>query len=309
MDRMLYWCGRMLLECLQRLPLSWVANLGRAGGRLAYHLDRRHCSVALANLRAALGDTTAPRDLRRLARENLQRIGENFACAARTARMSAADIDRVLTVQGLEWIQTPPGEQPRSRVFAIGHFGNFELYARTGHRLPSSRFATTYRALRQPGLNRLLQEVREQSGCLYFERRNDAEALKRAMHEGSIFLGLLADQHAGDHGIRVRFFGRDCSASPAPAVLALRYGCPLHVAICYRLAKARWQIEVSPPIATHAAGQRRSVSEITEEIQRQFEEAVRRDPANWFWVHNRWKPVRRPRSATEPPRGDASPLS
>jgi lauroyl/myristoyl acyltransferase len=25
------------------------------------------------------------------------------------------------------------------------------------------------------------------------------------------------------------------------------------------------------------------------DINRAFELAVRRDPANWFWVHNRWK--------------------
>ena len=25
------------------------------------------------------------------------------------------------------------------------------------------------------------------------------------------------------------------------------------------------------------------------EVNRAFEIAVRRDPANWFWVHKRWK--------------------
>jgi len=25
------------------------------------------------------------------------------------------------------------------------------------------------------------------------------------------------------------------------------------------------------------------------EVNRAFEAAVRRDPANWFWVHRRWK--------------------
>jgi hypothetical protein len=26
------------------------------------------------------------------------------------------------------------------------------------------------------------------------------------------------------------------------------------------------------------------------EINRAFEVAIRHDPANWFWVHKRWKP-------------------
>jgi KDO2-lipid IV(A) lauroyltransferase len=30
------------------------------------------------------------------------------------------------------------------------------------------------------------------------------------------------------------------------------------------------------------------------DVNRAFEAAVRRDPANWFWVHNRWKPAKKP---------------
>jgi hypothetical protein len=29
------------------------------------------------------------------------------------------------------------------------------------------------------------------------------------------------------------------------------------------------------------------------DVNRAFEAAVRRDPANWFWVHNRWKARKR----------------
>jgi KDO2-lipid IV(A) lauroyltransferase len=28
---------------------------------------------------------------------------------------------------------------------------------------------------------------------------------------------------------------------------------------------------------------------IMTDVNREFERAVRRDPANWFWVHDRWK--------------------
>jgi len=33
----------------------------------------------------------------------------------------------------------------------------------------------------------------------------------------------------------------------------------------------------------------RSTEAIMLDVNRAFEEAVLRDPANWFWVHNRWK--------------------
>ena len=55
-------------------------------------------------------------------------------------------------------------------------------------------------------------------------------------------------------------------------------------------------------IPTRINGQARPIEDITRDINRAFEAAVRRDPANWFWVHNRWKtPKNPPRSARAKP--------
>jgi KDO2-lipid IV(A) lauroyltransferase len=134
-----------------------------------------------------------------------------------------------------------------------------------------------------------MQELREKSGSLFFERRKDADALKTAMSQPGMLLGLFTDQHAGDRGVRLPFFGRDCSTSVAPGVLALRYGCPLFTVICYRTAPGRWRIEVGEEIPTHANGQPRPPEDMARDMNRAYEAAIRRDPANWFWVHNRWK--------------------
>src|SRR5262249_44918908 len=152
----------------------------------------------------------------------------------------------------------------------------------------------------QPSLNRLLQSIREKSGCLYFERRTDSAALKAAMNGPGKMLGLLADQHAGTGGLRLPFFGRDCSTSSAPAVFALRYHCRLFIAFCFRTALARWRLEVGEEIPTHANGQPRPTADIMLDVNRAFEAAIRRDPANWFWVHNRWKLLSGQRTPAQP---------
>lgn len=296
METLLYLAGRGLVTLVQALPLVWVARLGRACGGVAYWFDVRHRRVAIANLEAAFGPTLSPSDIAALAAENFRRIGENFACAVRTAAMSTEEVRAVLEVVGAERLVEAGGPGKRSLVIAIGHFGNFELYARAGQSAPGYQFATTYRALRQPALNRLFQELRERSGCRYFERRSESTALKGAMNQPRIMVGFLADQHAGDRGLPVPFFGRNCSTSAAPGVFALRYGCPLFTAICYRVGLARWRIEVGAEIPTHADGQPRPVEHLAADVNRDFEIAVRRDPANWFWVHRRWKASVRPRS-------------
>jgi Kdo2-lipid IVA lauroyltransferase/acyltransferase len=228
-------------------------------------------------------------EIRALARENFRRLGENYACAIKTAAMTPAQLRPYFEFVGVEKIlkfQTNSG--PQSRIVAIGHFGNFELYARFGQFVPVFKCATTYRGLRQPALNRLMQSLRERSECRFFERRTEGAALRAGMTDTGLLLGLLADQNDGH--LRLPFLGHECSTSNAPAIFALRYHCPLHTAICYRVGPAHWQIEVGDEIPTRENGQPRSVAAIMGDVNRAFEAAVRRDPANWFWVHKRWKP-------------------
>ena len=100
-------------------------------------------------------------------------------------------------------------------------------------------------------------------------------------------LGLLADQSS--LGMRGLFLGRECNTGLAPAVLALRYHAELSTSICYRIALAKWRLEFGPQIPTHENGQPRETEAIMRDVNRALEVAVRRDPANWFWVHRRWK--------------------
>ncbi len=305
MDALLYWLARSLLGFLQLWPLGWVARIGRGCGALAFWLDARHRRVAIGNVTRCFGDRLEPKEVRALVRENFKRLGENYASAVKTSAMTDAELGAHLEWIGLErvselsvgtrapWVcQSGAG----SCVVAIGHFGNFELYARPPAGIGKIRIAATYRGLRQPGLDRLMQSLRNRAKCLFFERRRDAAALKRSMAGGGLCLGLLADQHAGDNGLWLPFLGSDCSTSAAPALLAQRYGCPLFTAVCYRVGSARWRVEMGPEIPTMTAeGKRREPAEIMREVNSAFEAAIARDPANWFWVHKRWKP-RSPRS-------------
>ena len=298
MEILLYWLARGVVGFIQALPLEWAARLGRACGAIAYVADGRHRRVAQRNLAMCFGKEKSERETKALAKENFRRIGESFACAIKTASMTFEDLKPRIEWVGAPEVVTPPTDPPRSIVAAIGHFGNFELYARFGQLAPKYKCATTYRGLRQLTVNRLLQSLRERSGCQFFERRFDAGPLKTFMNQPGVMLGLLSDQSAGTHGIRLPFLGHECSTSPAVAVFALRYNCGLYVGVCYRVALARWRIEGGREIPTHENGSPRTIEAIMRDVNRDFEAAVRRDPANWFWVHNRWKQSKIPKSDT-----------
>ncbi len=288
MNFLVYWLGRAAIGFVQLLPLTLVARLGRTGGGLAYHLDAKHRRIVLDNLNSVFSQEKSPAEIQAIARENFQNIGENYLCAVKTSGMTFEALRPHVKFTGLEnFPQSRPEGKTMNAVVGIGHFGNFEMYARLGEAIPHSPVATTYRGFKNSGLDRLLQYVRGTSGCHFFERRADGPALRNFLDKGGLILGLLADQSS--RGLRGPFLGRECNTSLAPAILALRYKAVFSTGICYRVGLAQWRIEFGKPIPTHIGGQARTSEDLIREMNRELEAAVRRDPANWFWVHRRWK--------------------
>lgn len=288
MQTLIYWLARVFIMALRALPLEWVARMGRAGGAVTCALDARHRGVAIANLTAAFPEKSAA-EIEAIAKENFKRIGEAYATAVKTSGMTLEEVLPRCEVINAERLTVLGRNASNSNcIVAIGHFGNFELYATLAHFIKGFQGATTYRGLPGAGLDRAMQWLRGQTGCKYFERRRDGAALKAALNARGVILGLLSDQHAS--GVWIPFFGRECSTTTSPAVFALRYDSPLFTAICFRVAPGRWRIEVGEEIPTHAGGKAREVEDIMRDVNAALEAAVRKDPANWFWVHKRWKP-------------------
>jgi len=210
MDTLIYLIARAFVAAIQALPLPVVARLGRGLGGLGFHLIGRYRRVVRQNLTRCFGQEKSPAEIEALARENFRRIGENYLCAIKTAAMTAEEMKPHLEVAGVEQLPHKTETAPLPNlVVAIGHFGNFELYARFHDVRPDYQCATTYRALKQPGLNRLLLSLRQRSGSLYFDRCNDGPLLRAALGRGGIILGLLSDQSS--KGLRAPFLGHDCN--------------------------------------------------------------------------------------------------
>jgi len=283
-----YWLVRAFIALIQSLPLSLISWFGRTGGWIGWCFDSRHRQVAIENLTHAFGAEKSAEEIRAIARENYLRLGANYLCLVKIAAMPAERLKPHLEWTGLDRLTQADG---RSGILAIGHFGNFELFERLPEVRPDLQIISTYRALRQPMFNELMQGFRTRYGVRFFERRESSEALKQELAGGKSWLVLLADQHAGPKGVWLPFLGRDCSCSISPALFALRYKRPLHTAICYQTGPCHWRIEVGEAIPVTCEGRRRAVEAVTRDLNAAYETAIRRDPANWFWVHRRWKPA------------------
>jgi lauroyl/myristoyl acyltransferase len=289
-DRLLCIIAWLAVALIAMMPIRLVAFLGRLGGGIVYHIDVRHRRVAIRNLTQTFSKTKSLAEISGIARENFRRIGENICSAIKFASMRPVDAARFLEV--IETVSPAASEAMRARnvVLASGHFGSFELFAHLTNRFPKFRHIATYRGIRQPGLDAFMRGLREKGGITLLDRRTAPDQLKTELSAGGIMLILFADQSDRNNGLELPFLGRPAFTNRAPAVMAVRYDCALFAPICYRIGHGKYRIEMGEPIATRdAQGGRRACEAITRDINSAHEAAVRRDPANWFWVHNRWK--------------------
>jgi len=289
MNSIIFILGWSLISFIQVLPLRVAAELGRIGGLLFYLIDGRHRRVAMKNVGLCFPEKSSD-EVRDLVKENFKRVGESYTSAIKTASMSEEEVRKRLECVEPPGLLTPQeDEESKNILFAVGHFGNFELYTQFGIFWPAYRSVSTFRGLNQPSLNSLLKKLRANSTCEFFDRRSESGKMRAAMSGSGVILGLLSDQDGGDRGLQLPLFGHNCSTSPAPAIYALRYDCVLCPLFCYRIAPGRWRMEAGERIPTHEEGKPRTTEAIMREVNAAMEEAIRKDPANWFWVHNRWK--------------------
>ena len=138
MDFILYWFAKTVVTFLQALPLRVVARISRTGGAIAFWLDARHRRVAIRNLTMCFPEKSAA-EVRAIAKENFRRLGENYICSIKTAGMTPEELKPHFSFVGTEKIlpRELNAAGPQSRVVALGHFGNFELYARFSQFVPN----------------------------------------------------------------------------------------------------------------------------------------------------------------------------
>ncbi|TDU66076.1 KDO2-lipid IV(A) lauroyltransferase [Prosthecobacter fusiformis] len=290
MEHFLYLIARAFLAFFQALPVRWVARIGRWGGALAYWVDARHRRVALKNLTMCFAGEKSPAEIRAIAKENFRRLGEVYCCAMKGMAMNDAQLRTIFSVKGEEAVRAVDADGKLvNRVFTGGHFGNFELANRMSALIPEYRAVATYRGIRPPKLDQLVYRMRTVSGNILVDRRTGADDLKRAMSEGGKLLILASDQADRSGGIELPFLGYYAWTTRAPVILAMRYKCVIFVPICYRVGLGKWVLEIGEPLRMEENGKRRSVEDLMRDINTALEVGVRRDPANWFWVHDRWK--------------------
>ena len=284
MDRAVFAIYRALAMLLCALPLAVVFRLGWAVGALGYWIAPSYRRLVLHNLTIAFGREKTPAELRALARKHFATLGANIFSSIKLPTLSRAQIEAAITMEGLETIRAG-NAAGGGFVMAISHLGSWEAFAQSSPIYFGCPVGTIFQALGNPSIDAEIRRDRARLGLQLFERKSGFIKGCQFMREGGA-LGVLMDQHAGDAGLWCPFFGRLASTSTLPATLALRTGARLASAAVYTAGVARWRCVVFPRMELRAG---EDADAITVRLNAQLEAQIRRQPEDWFWVHNRWK--------------------
>jgi lipopolysaccharide heptosyltransferase II len=280
----LYRAGTALFGAL---PLRLLFRLGQFAGFCAWLILPHYRKLAFRNAAIAFGGEKTPGELRQIVRRHFRQLGANLFSSVKIASMSADEIEKHVEIENLDAVHQPlRGGRPV--VLLLSHLGNWELCAQI---LPKYigyvRNSTIYQRLGNRLIDEHVRKARARTGVEMFDRK---EGFRKAIQllRGGGAIGILSDQHAGDQGLWVPFFGKLASTTPLPALLAKRTNGLLVGIAFYTSGVARWRIVIGPVLETKEDSIETLTAKANELIARQ----IRQAPDDWFWVHNRWKTPR-----------------
>jgi lipopolysaccharide heptosyltransferase II len=284
LDFVVYLLYRVGSAIVAALPLQFLYAFGEFLGICAWAFSAKYRRLATRNLEIAFANEKSPRELRQLVRRHFRRLGANLLCSAKLTQMPPDEILERVEVENIESM----AREFRAGVpvvLVLSHLGTWEVFAQLMPKFVGFvRNASVYQGLGNRFIDQHVRRTRTQTGLEVFDRRDGFEPVIELLRSGG-GVGVLSDQHAGDHGVWTPFFGRLASTSPLPALLAKRTRAALIAAGVYTTGRARWRMVFTERFDQAGA----SVAVLTSKINQVIEQQIRRAPEDWFWVHNRWK--------------------
>ncbi len=281
------------LWLLHFLPLALLALLGRGLGALLYPLARSRRRIALRNLALCLPELSDA-EQRRLAREHFQWLGRSILERGLLWYASPQRLKRLIHIEGDVRLAE---RSERAVMWLVPHFIALDVAGAATQLFQSKWVASIYQQQSDPTLDAAIRRGRLRHGQgEVFARSDSARPLMRAIRGGAAFFNL-PDM---DFGVRdaafVPFFGVPAATLLAPSRMARALDMVVQPVIARMLPGGQgYRVSFLEPWSDFPSAD--AVAD-TARMNRWIEAQVRADPAQYLWVHRRFK--------TRPP--DEAPL-
>ncbi|MCL4232957.1 MAG: hypothetical protein KJ042_00390 [Deltaproteobacteria bacterium] len=286
----IFHAARGLIALATAIPLHVGIRIGHAIGRAAFALLRRDRAKVLRHLKIAFPDSS-PEWRVATGRESFENLGRGFFELFHFEEIFEGRVAPVpyCRIEGREHFDAALAEG-RGALMMTAHVGNWELMAaylaHVGY--PMNEIV---RSLYDERIDDMLNDHRRKYGYIPIAR-GGGDAMKEIADvvARNGLIGILMDQDTRVRGVFAPFLGPLAHTPTGPAFLAYTLGIPVVTLFNHREPDGGIVIEIGPPIDLPRTGDTNAdVAEATRIFNDRISDHIRRFPAQWVWMHERWK--------------------
>jgi KDO2-lipid IV(A) lauroyltransferase len=279
--------ARLAIGCLwlvQWLPLRVQAALGSALGAMLHALAADRRRIASRNIELCLPERDAAARAA-LVREHFRWLGRSIVERGLLWYAPRERIQRAIEIEG----DVHLAERTEAPVmWLVPHFMALEVAAAAVQLFQRRRGATIYQAQSNPVFDAAVRKGRQRfGGSELFARHDKAKPLIRAIRQQGLGFFNLPDM---DFGIKdaafVPFFGVPAATLLAPSRMARLLGMTVQPVVAEMLEGGGWRVRFLPAWTDWPSD---DALADTLRMNQWIEAEVRRNPAQYLWVHKRFK--------------------
>lgn len=271
------------------LPKSWLYGFAELVSVLGYYTASKQRKIALESLGIAFGSSVSRKDKIKIAKDcfrNMAKSGVELLYVLEKSEISNDLVD----IEGKNYLEAALSKS-KGVIVVSAHFGNFPLaLIRLGQE--GYKLNVILRRMRDERVDDFLGERRHRAGVqsIYTTPRPACveNSLKSLRNNELLFIQL--DQNFGTSGIFVNFFGRQAATATGPVILALRTEAPIVPLFIVRQSGNRHKIFIEPEVMVEKKDTQEETLQFNiQKITSVIESYIRKYPAEWGWIHRRWK--------------------
>ncbi len=273
-----------VLWLIHWLPLGVQAAIGRSLGGLLYRLAGSRRRIALRNLELCFPEkTVAEREA--LAREHFGWLGRSIV---ERGLLWWAPRERLMKLIHVEGEVDLAERSERPVMWLVPHFMALDVAGASVLLFQKKKGASIYQQQTNPVMDAVIRQGRLRLGnAVIFPRSDSAKPLIREIRQGTGFFNL-PDMDFGERDAAfVPFFGVPAATLLAPSRMARLLDMAVQPVIAEMLPGGRgYRVRFLPPWDDFPTD---DALADTARMNRWIEERIRENPAQYLWVHKRFK--------------------
>jgi len=274
-----------LVWLLHWLPLPVLALLGRGIGLVLHALAGGRRAVALRNVALCLPERSAA-EQRALVREHFQWLGRSLLERGLLWYAGEARLKRLIHVEGDVHLAE---NSPQPVMWLVPHFMALDVAGAATQLFQKRWVASIYQSQSNPVLDHAMRSGRLRfGGGEVFSRHESALPLVRAVKKkGAAFFNLPDMDFGARDAAFVPFFGVPAATLLAPSRMARSLKMTVQPVLAEALAGGRgYRVRFLPPWTDWPTDDAEADAA---RMNRWIESEIRRCPAQYLWVHKRFK--------------------